>query len=86
MIGPAPPPYADRVQTAFALTSGVNHLVVPRAAWASTPGGRPFDFGRVVFLGLFFGAARVGEVLDILDVRLRLADPAALEGVARGEP
>ena len=64
------PPYSDRVQAVAALHPGTNRLVIPFEDWTVTPGGRPFDFRRVVSLGLFFTEAAPGETLDVLDIRL----------------
>lgn len=76
---PDAPSYAERVQTAFTLEPGVNRLVVRRSDWAATPSGRPFHFGHVVSLGLFFGEAERGERVDIQAVRLHLETPPAPE-------
>lgn len=67
---PGSPPYADRVQAATILQPGVQRWSIPRDVLSVTPGGRPFDFSRVVSLGVFMGEGRAGEGFDLLEVRL----------------
>ncbi len=76
---PDSPPYADRVQTVYLLAPGVNRLSVRRSDWTTTPSGRPFHFGHVVSLGLFFGEAARGERVAVQEVRLHLETPPTSE-------